>query len=992
MMHIKSISPTVFFRELRRELFQAVDVTVEGSDEPGGISLGYSLGPESGHMNLGKLEENDGSYRIFVPDLREPVEAEFSLIRNGAILDKRAMQWTPRKHWHVYFLPIAHHDYGYTSTIEEVLKSYRGFYEDILRYCDDTDCHPFEARFRYMVEQSWSVTDFVRNCSPALREDLVRRIKEGRIEIPALFGNEITNLCSNEELIRLLYPSFSLRRMYGIPISSAAITDIPGLSWGLPTVLGGAGVRYFFAGLPTYFEWDYTVHNFWDESVTMPRGKPDAFLWEGPDGSQLLVYYQGGYGVWTPLNYREVMEKLPGMLEKLEGDGYLFDAIRCAYRGGDNRRPDPCCSYIAREWNERWTYPKLIVGTNSMFFGHLDKGDIELPVLRGELPDTDYVVGATSSARETGINRITHDRLICAEKLSSMASFVGEEYPADRIREAWEDMLFYDEHTWGMAAPLGEVQNWDWNNKSRHAYRAASLTGSIIAGKSEKIASRVKLTDDGTHIVVFNPLSFERTDVVAVSRFWSEGPFDLIDAETGESIVHQTVKLDDPQSPTPYADYRYAMGHVKSSYFYELYFIADKIPSMGYRTYRVAPLESAPPQDSSIEFSDTTIENRFFRVTIDPDTGSVASIYDKDLAKELADVEAVHGINQPVIRSLKTGETWSIEDVSIHRGESGPIYGSMVIKGGCNGCPQVTQEVILYEDVKRIDFANRVLKDSTPFLELFFAFPFGIKDPRFRFEGTNSLIEPLKDQLPGSNTDYYAAQHWVDVSGSEFGVTFSGMESHLVELGGLYPGYVSQAHHGVAPPDFGHEFLRESSRKAHIYSYALVSNFRTNFQPSQHGNMLFRYSVTSHTGDHPVGNARDFGWRVHNPMIPAIVRDKGIMSNYISDADIFLIPRIARGEMEWMLPMSGSFCGVEPRNVLLSTLKQAEDGKGFIVRLIETEGRESVATITLPSLKIEQVLRTNIVEEDEEPLPTGGHTVTVAIKPFEIATVRILSI
>lgn len=47
------------------------------------------------------------------------------------------------------------------------------------------------------------------------------RIKEGRVEVPALFANEITNLCGHEEIIRLIYPSFSLKQRYGITINLA---------------------------------------------------------------------------------------------------------------------------------------------------------------------------------------------------------------------------------------------------------------------------------------------------------------------------------------------------------------------------------------------------------------------------------------------------------------------------------------------------------------------------------------------------------------------------------------------------------------------------------------------------------------------------------------------------------------------------------------------------------------------------------------------------
>ena len=48
------------------------------------------------------------------------------------------------------------------------------------------------------------------------------------------------------------------------------------------------------------------------------------------------------------------------------------------------------------------------------------------------------------------------------------------------------------------------------------------------------------------------------------------------------------------------------------------------------------------------------------------------------------------------------------------------------------GCPQLTQEIVLYDKIKRIDLNNRVLKDSRALQELYFAFPFDIDKPDIR--------------------------------------------------------------------------------------------------------------------------------------------------------------------------------------------------------------------------------------------------------------------
>jgi len=265
------------------------------------------------------------------------------------------------------------------------------------------------------------------------------------------------------------------------------------------------------------------------------------------------------------------------------------------------------------------------------------------------------------------------------------------------------------------------------------------------------------------------------------------------------------------------------------------------------------------------------------------------------------------------------------------------VCASLIVSGHAAGCPQVTQEIAVYDKLKRIDVANRVLRDSTPLLELYFAFPFRIDKPNFRFEGSNSVIEPLEDQFPGSNSNYYTVQHWADVSDGQLGVTLSAVESHLMEFGGLWPNYCSQAHHGFTAPDFGRPFVTPGEmNKGSMYA------------------------------DWKAGHPRDFGWAVANPLIPVQVN----------------------GKHNGPLAATLGFCRVEPANVFVLTLKRAEDGDGTIVRLAETEGKEATATVTLPSVTVQKAWATNLVEENQGELPFTAHQVTAPLRAFGLTTIR----
>src|SRR5690606_4763743 len=128
------------------------------------------------------------------------------------------------------------------------------------------------------------------------------------------------------------------------------------------------------------------------------------------------------------------------------------------------------------------------------------------------------------------------------------------------------------------------------------------------------------------------------------------------------------------------------------------------------------------------------------------------------------DQQSSHQLNQLIIRNIQDNLEETTAEATITSGVTGPIYCSLLSFSQGKGCPRLVQEVTLYSNIKRIELSNRLLKDATPFQELYFAFPFMVDKPKFRFEGTNSVMRPFIDQFPGSNTNHYSVQHWAEVS------------------------------------------------------------------------------------------------------------------------------------------------------------------------------------------------------------------------------------
>lgn len=470
--------------------------------------------------------------------------------------------------------------------------------------------------------------------------------------------------------------------------------------------------------------------------------------------------------------------------------------------------------------------------------------------------------------------------------------------------------------------------------------------------------------------------ALERNKINLPAEFFDgESSIELIDPKTGEKVRCQIVELKDSDNPSPWASERFALGHTRSGrgWLYELVFKADDVPALGYKSYYVRKSEKVTSAEIETEIGVSEVnilENRFYRIEVDPITGAVISIFDKDIQEELIDSEAPHMGNQFVVRFATDAKQVIPTKAVIEKGEDGACYSSICIHTQVVGCPKLVQEIILYHDKKQIDFNNRVLKDATPLLENYFAFPFKVDNPRFIYESSNSVIEPLVDQFPGSNTDYYAVQHWAEVSNDRFGISFSSADAANLEFGGLWPGSMSQAHHGVTPPEYDHPFKNPGDfDKGYVYCYAMVNNFITNFHNTQVSDILFRFSLTSYAKDSKLNKAVKHGWEYHHPLMYVYMK----------------------GTRQGSLGINESLCSIDAGNVEVLTIKPAEDGRGYIVRLLETQGKSVTARLRLDFLELGKAYLTNVVEEDQQPLAVSDDCITVELPPYNIRTVRVIS-
>jgi alpha-mannosidase len=76
-------------------------------------------------------------------------------------------------------------------------------------------------------------------------------------------------------------------------------------------------------------------------------------------------------------------------------------------------------------------------------------------------------------------------------------------------------------------------------------------------------------------------------------------------------------------------------------------------------------------------------------------------------------------------------------------------------------------------------------------------------------------------------------------------------------------------------------------------------------------------------------------------------------------------------------------------NVIVETVKAAEDGNGLIVRLYESHRRRG-AILLKAGFRLAQAWRTNLLEQNLMPVETQEQQIKIQIHPFEIITLRLV--
>ncbi len=866
----------------------------------------------------------------------------------------------------IFLISHTHTDIGYTDHQDTVFRQHLEFIDQAIELGEASADYPEEARYKWTCEVTAFVERYFRERPAAQIDRFLELHRRGQMAVAGM-QYHWTPMLSTAAMIRSLLPVQRLRQQYDLNITAAMQCDVNGVSWLWADLLPAIGI------------------NLLTMSINMHRGRrpePDlnAFWWRGPAGKRLLTFngphYLYGifrYGL-SDMNF--VDQLLPAQLEKLEArEDYPYDFLYAQITHPARVDNGPPLSHMAdfvRDWNASGRQPRLIFTTINGFSQmlHQDYGD-QLDTWSGDWADW-WADGVGSSIYETSLNRNTEELLPLLDLLATQVDGID---PA-LVEEAYHLVSLYDEHTWGGFAsirrPHSPFTRANFNRKASFAYGGYGLTHELLAKAGRKLAAKITHeTPEGDawrrwgqyisadpaaepanyHYLVLNPLGWQRQVRYPLPPdMGGAAPF---------AVLEMFLIGNYREAPPLLSD---APGDVM---------IDVNLPAFGYTV--VAPRSIQAADDART--GEGMIENSWYRLRIDAETGGIASWFDKELGRELVNTDDLwrfgqyiyEWVDHPDDRRAIFALDFDREDFGLRHTDtpfrrSGPTHIEIMpaqchpdrveieVRLRAKGARSIKARYALPFHQKELQLDVLVDKEFNTRAEaVYLPFPLAIEEPTFHLDLNGVPLEPEREQLPGSCRDWYGIHRWAEVGDESLSVTIVPLDSPLIQVGGITTGRWA---------------YQLDTRKATLVSWALHNHWDTNFKASQGEDTLLRYRLTS--------SAR---------------YDSAASSRFAMEATLPpLIVRVPGAE----LGISGAFMTCDPQGECEIQLKRAADGRGLIVHAYNLGADNVSQALAFPAATLTGAWQCTPAEVDQEPLPIHDNAVTLSVPSRSVACARVI--
>lgn len=369
----------------------------------------------------------------------------------------------------------------------------------------------------------------------------------------------------------------------------------------------------------------------------------------------------------------------------------------------------------------------------------------------------------------------------------------------------------------------------------------------------------------------------------------------------------------------------------------------ENIPSKGYKVLKGAKKSSAEVTNPFTLVNDYLLETPFYTVELDKQ-GMFTRIYDKEFDREV--IQAGERANllrmyedKPIyfdnwdIDIYHTEKFWDIDNVeSMEWTEVGAVRAALLITRKESNST-IQQTIYFYGNSRKIEFKTYVdWKEHQTLLKVHFPVAVHTDEATFDVQFGNLTRKTHQNTSWDVARFESCGQKWMDLSEGHYGVSL------------------------LNDCKYGHS-VKDSNMALTLIKSGIEPNPTTDQE--EH---FFTYAIYPHGENWKQAKTVAEAYKLNQPVLVA----EGVAA-----------------EKEY------SFATINQSNVILETVKEAEDKKGTILRMYESENSYTKAKLTVNTAFTKAYI-CNLLEETESEATVNGTVIDVVIKPYEVVTVKLV--
>ena len=758
----------------------------------------------------------------------------------------------------------------------------------------------FTGSKRYMMMDEYYPEDF---------EKVKEYVAKGRWVISGSSVDENdANVPSTESLVRnVMYGNLYFKNEFGVISEDYMLPDCFGFPAFMPSVLAHTGVKGFSTQKLT-----------WSSAVPIPF---NVGVWEGPDGRFVLGALRPGAYVSklrNDLSYDEEWLKRTQAMGAQTGFYADFKYFGTGDRGG--APDDESASWMQKSLESDGPLCVLSAASHDIFLDAREEEIEKMTRYKGDLLLIEHSAGSLSSqAYVKRWNRKGELLADNAERASLMADWLGAiPYPTMRLRNAWLLILGTQMHDILPGTSVPKAYEFSWND----GILAQNVSAGVVESAVGAVAAGMDTNVQGQPVVVYNPLSSDREDLVTAAVPFGNAPAAVQVFDPAGKEVPSQMKMDGDDV---------------------LVTFLAAVPSVGLAVYDVRIADKPSQIDTGLSVTENTLENNRFRVSVD-DNGDVAGVFDKTANKEVLSAPAKLELMEDSPRSYPAWnidwDDWSKPAYDVVTGpakvrivETGPARVALEITREKNGSTFVqTVSLAAGDPGNRIEYDHYMdwrIQNTT----LKAAFPLTVSNDNASYNLELGVIErdtnrPRKYEVP--------SHQWFDLTDSGGGYGVSILEDCK---------YASDK-----PSDNTVRLTLVRTPGCSSYCDQATQDI---------GRHRFLYAMAPHQGDWRKGGSHWHAMRINQPLTA-----------------------FSTGKHAGAAGKTFSFLQVNTPQVAVRAAKKAEESDVIIVRLQELNGEAAPGTKVTFAAPVLSAREVDGQERDLGPATVEDGALAVDMEPF----------